>query len=129
MLPVNSYICVMSQALNNALKQENLCTHFILPLLKLNKISFTSSGFVNALLTIDRAYRCEDRGTESSRKVLAHPDFTAIYKDVDGYYLVMFRLRDVWQKDVGLFCEGKYSQLSSKAKEYIIRYSGLPYHK
>lgn len=121
----------MSQALIDELKRENLCTHFILPLLKLSKVSFTPSGFVNSYLTSDHkriAVKLADT-VLLSRAILSHPEFVAIYRDHDGYYLVMFRLRDRWQQDVSLFTEGKYSQLSRKAKDYIIRYSGLPYRR
>lgn len=121
----------MSQALIDDLKKENLCTHFILPFLKVGKKNFTSSGFINSYLTSDRkriAVKLADIAL-LSRTVLTHPEFVAIYKDNDGLYLLMFRLRERWQDDVALFCAGKYSKLSSKAKEYIIRYSGLDYRK
>jgi len=120
----------MSQALLDELKRENLCTHFILPLLKINKVSFAPLGFVNSYITKDRKRIAVEVMDLSliSRKLLIHPHFSAIYKYNDGY-LIMFRLANNWTDDVRLFCEGKYSQFTGKAKEAIIRYSGLPYHK
>lgn len=118
----------MSQALLDELKRENLCTHFILPLLKINKVSFAPLGFVNSYITKDRkriAVEVLDT-TLISRKLLIHPHFSNIYKYKDGF-LVMYRLDAKWADDVRLFCEGKYSQLTTKAKEMIIRHSGLPY--
>lgn len=121
----------MSQAFIDELKAENLCAHFILPFLKLSKFSFTSSGYINTFITQDRQ-RVAVQITDTvflSRSILVHPEFSAIYKTHDNYYLVTFRIRSRWQNDLDLFCEGKYSHLSAKAKEYIIRYSKLPYHK
>lgn len=121
----------MSQALIDELKRENLCTHFVLPLLKLSKVNFHSSGFVNCYLTKDCkriAVRIMDT-VLLSRTILSHPEFSAIYKDTDGSYLVMFRLRNRWQNDLMLFVEGKYSKFSADARSYITRYSGLPYKK
>lgn len=118
----------MSQALLDELKRENLCTHFILPLLKINKVSFASLGFVNSYITQDRKRIAVEVMELAliSRKLLVHPCFSNIYKYKDGY-LIMFRLTENWKDDVRLFCEGKFSQLTGKAKEAIIRYSGLPY--
>lgn len=121
----------MSQALIDELKRENLCTYFVLPLLKLNKGSFTASGFINCYLTSDLkrlAVKISDV-ILLPRKVTMHPEYSVTYRDDNGCYLVMFRLRSKWQKDVLLFSKGKYSRMSTTAKEAIIRFSGLPYHR
>lgn len=119
------------QALINELSKENLCTHFILPLLKLSKVSFTPSGFVDSYLTVDHR-RIAVKVTEIvllSRTIISHPEFIAIYKDGKGHYLIMFRILRRWERDVELFTQGKYSQLSEKAKDHIRRYSKLPFRK
>jgi len=120
----------MSQALLDELKRENLCTHFVLPLLKLNKVSFAAPGFLNTYISSDRQRVLVEVAdlTFLSRKMSIHPDFSGIYGYKD-HYLIIFRLRKRWKDDLDLFCEGKYSKLSKSAKEFIIRYSGLPYQK
>ena len=121
----------MSQALIDQLKRENLCTHFVLPLLKLNKVSFNESGFVNCYLTKDLK-RVVVKLVDTillSRRIFDHPEFSAIYIDANGYYLITFRLRDRWADDLQLFAKGQYSQFSMKAKQRIINHSGLRYRK
>jgi hypothetical protein len=117
----------MSQALIDELKRENLCTHFVLPLLKLNKFSFTSAGFINSFLTQDLtriAVQIVDRTLLGSQVLRLHPDFIGTYHK-EGYQFVVYNLRRKWARDLELFKTGKYSQLSAQAKDYIHRYSGL----
>lgn len=117
----------MSQALIDELQQENLCTHYILPLLKLSKFSFNSAGFINCFLTTDLkkvVVKVADK-ILLSRTIFCHPDFCGLYLDDDDMFLLVFTIRGKWGKDLELFKEGKYSQLSKQAKEYIIRYSRL----
>lgn len=118
----------MSQALIDELNRENICTHFVLPLLKLSKFNFNCSGFINCYITTDLkkvVVKIADR-VLLSRIVLNHPDFFAIYEDTDGYFLVVFSIRDKWAEDLKKFSEGKFSQFSDQAKQYIFRYSKLP---
>ena len=121
----------MSQALIEELQYgANLCTHFILPLLKLSKTSFHSPGFLNCYLTVDRTrvYVLIVQHVFLSRKILAHKQYAGTYRCPDGYFVV-FKVPGRWASDVNLFCEGRFSKMSRKAREYIIRYSGLDYRK
>lgn len=122
----------MSEKLIEELRRENLCTHFILPLLKLNKFSFIASNFVNSYLwlnpdskrwyiivqVIDPAY-C--RG-----KVFEHPLYMGTLKDSEYTYF-QYLLGTDWYYDIETFLEGKFSEMSSKAKDKIRTYSGLEY--
>lgn len=119
----------MSQALVDELRRENLCTHFVLPLLKLNKFSFIASNFVNSFL--------DPRGdvlmvrvleiTLLPRTTLLHPMFRGLYSNQEQHVYLVYRIPYPWLNDVALFMQGKFSQMSKKAKDRIIRFSGLPY--
>jgi hypothetical protein len=125
----------MSQKLIEELRRENLCTHFILPLLKLSKFSFVTSNFMNSYLAQD--------SLPSNTRILAqvidlslvnktifkHKDYLATYKDVEGYYYLSFKIPDTWITDVTYFRTGRFSRMSEMAKDYIKRYSQLPYQQ
>jgi hypothetical protein len=44
-----------------------------------------------------------------------------------GKPTVIFVLPEKWDVDIQLFLEGKYSQMSTEAKEYIKEYAGMRY--
>jgi hypothetical protein len=119
----------MSQALVDELKRENLCTHFVLPLLKLNKYSFIVSNFVDCYLTPAGDFILVRilEVTLLSRKELLHPMYRGLYTTHKGHVYLLYMIPYNWRNDVALFMKGKFSQMSKKAKEEIIRYSGLPY--
>ncbi len=118
----------MSQTLINELKDENLCTHFVLPLLKLNKFSFTSSNFVNCYLTEDGSKIIVNvvDTTLVSRKAIRHKNYFSSLPTDNSTYLVYF-VPVQWKSDVSLFMQGKFSMMSKHAKEVIRRFSGLNY--
>jgi hypothetical protein len=117
----------MSQTLINELKEENLCTYFVLPLLKLNKFSFTSSNFVNCYLT---------KSLGGKRIVVQVVDLNLVSRNAftdaliyrvlgKGDFFLVYPVAALWSKDIDLFIEGKFSTMSKKAKEAIKRFSGL----
>ena len=119
----------MSETLINELREENLCTYFVLPLLTLNKFSFINPNFVNSYLTEDRKHIV----VEVVLKVLlsrtvydSHPCFRGFHHslDTDHLYLV-YEIPERCSADVLLYSLGKFSEFSSNAKEKIIRFSGL----
>lgn len=113
------------------LRRENLCTHYVLPLLKLNKFSFSS--FVNCFLLKDKA------GLAVSivelllldRRVQRHLNYVGVWQGdrYAPYYYVVYSLPLKWSADIDLFLKGKYSAMTNSAKDHIIRYGGLPYRK
>lgn len=122
----------MSQALINELSRENLCTHFVLPLLRLNKFSFLASNFLNCYLSVEGHFIVAHvvEGHLLSRKVFKNSYYyrTCRKRGISGIYLV-YRVPPEWHRDIDLFMQGKFSRMSDKAKETIIRYSSLPYQE
>jgi hypothetical protein len=125
---------LMSQALIDELRRENLCTHFVLPLLKLNKFSFIASNFVNCYLTPAGDLIVVQVMDTSllSRKVFLHPEYRGQRvrpKGDDHSIYLLFQVPVKWKEDVAAFIRGKFSQMSKAAKDTIRRHSGLPYHE
>lgn len=119
---------MLKEDLIKELHSENLCTYYILPLSKLSKVDFSSAGFVNCYITQDFK-RIAVRIMEPlllNKNLMDHPDFSAIYRD-NNTFLVMFRIRPNWKDDVRLFMEGKFSKMTNRAKDTIVRFSGLAY--
>lgn len=121
----------MSQRLIDELSQENLCTHFILPLLKLSKISFLSSNFVDSYLTHDGKFllvRVMELMFLSRMTHTSHPNYVDTYLSQDKVsFFVVYQVPECWEDDVQLFIGGHFSKMSDKAKNNIIRYSKLAY--
>lgn len=118
----------MSQALIDELNRENLCTHFVLPLLKLSKFSYISSNFVNSYLSVSGTsiYVQIVEPMFLSRGVLGSVYCMGIKVRKPGELYVAYHIPRKWKKDVKLFMEGKFSQMSKGAKEQIVRHSRLP---
>lgn len=118
----------MSQKLIDELSRENLCTHFVLPLLRISKFSFISSNFVDSYIEVKKdriVVKIIDLSLES-RKVFRNTYFKGVFTDGTYVYLA-FKIPPKWLSDVGLFLQGKFSQMSESCKEEIRRYSGLEY--
>lgn len=128
----------MSERLIEELKRENLCTHFILPLLKLNKFSFAS--FIDSYIATSTHEKdclfitCKYiavrivQTTLLSRRVFMKAEYHGLYRDdaKDNLYVV-YKVPARWIADLDLFISGKYSEMSDNAKNMIIRWSRLPY--
>jgi hypothetical protein len=119
----------MSDALIKALRKENLCTYFILPLLKLSKISFVSSNFIDCYL--QRTGRILAVKLYSPELLSRRSDVTGYLDTIqyDGADYVLYELAPHWQRDIDLFRAGKFSKMSDDAKRMIETYSGLAYKK
>jgi len=118
----------MSNRLIEELRRENLCTHFILPLLKLNRFSFLSGNFINCYLSTSRKEIIVQVGDRMlvSRKAFTHPNYQLDIWNGSSLYII-YTIPTKWSTDVNLFCEGKFSKLSKAAKSYIKQFSGLPW--
>lgn len=110
------------------LHKDNLCTYFVLPLLRLNKFNFTGSNFISSYLTRD-GQRIAVQVYDTSlilRSVYMHPGYERSFIK-DGYHYLVFRIAEKWSKDVESFIKGKFSLMSEGAKDVIYQYSGLNY--
>lgn len=112
------------------LHKDNLCTYFVLPLLKLSKFRFIAdSNFIDSFLSEDKKlifvqvletlfleYRLQE-----------HPDYKGVYKDNLGNKFIVYAIPEQFHYDVEKFVSGRYSSMSEEAKELIQEYSGLYY--
>jgi hypothetical protein len=123
----------MSTQLIEELRKENLCTHFILPLLKLSKFSFVASNFVNCYITKQSLPSKTTIVVQVidfhllGPNMLFNPHFLRYFTDDKGYHYLEFFVPSKWRVDVVYFRTGRFSLMSKSAKEYIQRYSMLPY--
>jgi hypothetical protein len=119
-----------ARKLISELYKENLSTYFILPLLKMNKSRFISEGnFQNSFLTRDGmniVVQVMDTMFFEHRMIM-HPQYLAIWEDKNGMKYVQYSIPSEWQNDVKLFISGKYSHMSTAAKEMIQEWSELQY--
>ena len=112
------------------LERDNLSTHFILPLLKMNKSRFVAeTNFINSYLTRDGLnifVKVVDTVFFEHRMIL-HPQYQATWRDAEGMRYIQYSIPFKWQADIQLFIKGKYSRMSRGAKEMIQLHSGLQY--
>ena len=121
----------MSNRLLEELRRENLCTHFILPLLKLNKVMFVGSNFVDSYLSKDKQWiivKVIDQSFLSRNVTEIHPNFHTLYS-LEDYTYVVYSIGTKWREDVERFSLGRFSTMSEQAKDSIRRWSGLDYNK
>lgn len=116
----------MSQQLIEELRVVNLCTYYVLPLLKLNKFSFLHSNFLNSYLTSTGSSIVVEvvEPLLLSRNLLNHHQYRKTIKYEKVYYVV-YSIPQRWRNDIALFMEGKFSQMTQAAKDAIMRFSGL----
>lgn len=121
----------MSQRLIEELRKENLCTYFVLPLLKLNKTAFTVGNFVNCFLTPDKSKIVVEIGDLAlvAGKVFIHKEYAKHGNTHEGKAYILFTIPRKWHADVLKFCAGTFSVMSEPAKKAVKAYSGLPYQK
>lgn len=110
------------------LHRENLCTYYILPLIKLSKYKFVAEpNFVDSFLARDAksiyVQVVEVRSFE--HRMTEHPEFMAIWKGKGKELYLQYNIPERWNEDIALFLQGKYSEMSSFAKERIKANSGL----
>jgi hypothetical protein len=129
----------MSDKLIEELEAENLCTHFILPLLKLNKFSFGGSNFTNSFIASSDHVKDHLFITENyivvqvieiaylSRRIMLLDEYDGTYTDGSNHSYLVYRVPLRWVKDLWKFKEGKFSEMSEDAKLKIIQWSGLSY--
>lgn len=110
------------------LKKDNLCTYFVLPLLRLNKFSFISSNFIDSYITRDGVcivVQIYDSALVS-RDVYLHPGYMATALKGEYFYMI-FTIPQTRRADVHKFLIGQYSRMSKSSKELIYTFSTLDY--
>lgn len=119
-----------TQVLIKGLHRENLCTYYILPLIKLSKYNFAGEGnFCDSFLANDmQSIFVEVRNLFICKhRVKVHPQFLGSFTSNSDRLYIQFRLPDEWKVDMDLFLKGLYSKLSDRAKDMVKQYSGLQY--
>lgn len=118
----------MNDAIIKELFRENLCTYFILPLLKLSKFRFSAeSNFIDSYITEDHHSILVEvmEVIFFEHRFATHPNFKGIYKGPNGTHYLEFSIPQKFMRDVDHFCCGQYSQMSDSAQQLIAEYSGL----
>ena len=107
-------------------EEDNLCNYYLLPLLKLNKDSFGEGNFINSYVDEKNGLllvKVKDKDIEY--KYYKNENFKTDYREKDNEYHIVFYIPSFFYNDLERFTNGKYSQLSTKAKFLIKTYSGL----
>jgi hypothetical protein len=117
----------MLKELLKEIRNTNLCTWYLLPIIGLNRFSFDGL-FLNSYLERRRMW------------VIVHvPDINLVprqyvghairtWSNIRGGYLA-YELADYWKDDVYAYMSGKYSRFSDELKALIIERSGLSYQE
>lgn len=121
----------MSQRFIEELRNENLSNHLVLPLLKLNKFSFPSSNLVNTYLDPEGRWLfvvVVEKIFLSRRVLDHHPNYSFSHNGID-YFKIAYTLKE-WEHDIWNYIYGRFSHMTTHAKEYINRYraEGDDYH-
>ena len=103
---------------------------FCTALLQIGKSRFADeSNFLDNYLTTDlkSILVAVAETTFFKARMVSHPQYPAMWRDVNGGEYVQYSIPARWAKDVLVFTEGKYSMMSAEAKEMIQKYSELQY--
>lgn len=102
--------------------KQNLVTYFILPLLQLNKSSFGADNFLNSYLDVNGYLVVNtEKPILVTNGVYNNENYVTDYERGNRSINYVFTIPTEYQSDVKFFIEGKYSQLSAKAKIEIAR--------
>ena len=102
--------------------KQNLVTYFILPLLQLNKSSFGADNFINSYLDVN-GYLVVNTSKPIlvTNTVYNSKYYITDYERDDKSIAYVFAIPEEYSNDIKLFTEGRYSELSAKAKIEIAR--------
>lgn len=110
-----------------AIYDSNLCTYYLLPLVRLNRFSFGKDNFVQCYVSRD--------GSKLFVELKDIPEFIYKRKDYLGTSLTptgvcaVIALPEDWYNDFVLFKAGKYSKFSPEFQVCVAAYCGLPVNK
>lgn len=107
------------------MKEVNLCSYFLLPLIGLSEHSFGESNFCNSYLAADEKAIYVKVYSTGLLPEEVKPDRALISVTGDSYLKYYFPA--MWEEDFDKFRAGLYSRMSDSAKECIVQHSGLQY--
>lgn len=103
---------------------QNLVNVFLLPLIKRSSKDF-SDKFINSYLDIE-TYHIVVEVTEVEDKFKEFPNYDYSVKQREDKHFLFYELPEAFYKDIRMFIDGRYSEFSTLAKNYIRQYSKLP---
>lgn len=117
------------------LKEKNLCSWYILPLIDLNPFMFRKFNNSKEQLNFINAYmvRGENqiavtvKDNTYSSHIYRHSCFNVMYTEY-GIDYQLFNIPRRWHSDVRKFIQGRYTKFSEEAKQKIKELSGLNYN-
>lgn len=102
--------------------KQNLVTYFILPMLQLNKSSFGADNFINSYLDKEGYVIVNtEKSVLVTNTIYNSPWYITDYERENKSIAYVFGIPEEYKPDINLFNEGKYSELSTKAKIEIAR--------
>jgi hypothetical protein len=110
--------------------KRNIANYYVLPLLKLNKTSFGGDdNFVNSYITQDNeiVVVVKDRTLVPEENFMYNSEYLGDF-DTNSTTVIVYNQPPEFRADILKFAQGKYSEMSNRAKESIIMFSGLPYN-
>jgi hypothetical protein len=122
----------MSKDLIETVKEHNLCTFYLLPLLGINKFSFHEKNFMECFAHPEGKYLyVQVKNLEN-----CYPDvyecrnYLGTEQTEHGYFMIWYRFPfRLWRREFDAFKRGMYSEFSERAKSKIIANSGLWWRK
>lgn len=109
------------------MRQVNLCSYFLLPLIGLSEHSFGESNFCDSFL--DKEKDCIYVKIYSSVPLPEEVRFGELLTTKSGNLYLRYEFPELWKEDVAKFRRGMYSRMSNGAKECIVLNSGLQYQR
>lgn len=107
-----------------AIYDSNLCTYYLLPLVRLNKFSFGPDNFVQCYTSRDGSKLYVEL-KDIPEFIYHREDYLGVTILPSGGLAVVIELPDIWWEDYTKFVTGQYSKFSPEARECICAYSGL----
>lgn len=110
--------------------EDNIANYYLLPLLGLGKASFKKDNLINTYLCSDQRIAVEvmDKTLIPESIFIDNPLYDGDFEGLTTTFII-YRVPEDFLPDVLKFAQGKYSEMSVKAKEHIIKYSGLSYNE
>ncbi len=108
----------------NAVYDYNICTYYLLPLLKLNKYRFGHRNFRQSYVNSRNPHILYIEVAWTPTLVDGDKGYQGIQKK-DGKLFLVYILPDEWASDIQLFLKGHYSLMSDDAKEMIRTHGGM----
>lgn len=107
-----------------AIYDSNLCTYYLLPLVRLNKFSFGPDNFIQCYTNHDGS-RLYVELKDVPEFIYHRSDYLGVTILPTGGMAVALSLSDIWWEDHKRFILGQYSKFSEEAKKCIRAFSGL----